>query len=90
MLHHVCPECGDAFDATRPAETCSGRCRQRRYTRRRHDRLEAETAARRTRAATLLALHSATIREGMALLNMDAVRPELDAIGAELETLVGA
>ncbi|MRX42352.1 hypothetical protein [Agromyces kandeliae] len=87
MLAHICPECDGEFFASRAdAITCGPRCRQR--AKRRRD--AATLAARDARIRALVALQSATIREGMALLDMDAVRPELERLGAELDALLGA
>lgn len=80
MLDFTCSECRRLFHAKRAdALTCSPRCRQRAKRRR-------DTDAR-ARMATLFALHSATLREGIALKSIDAVRPELERIAAEIDAL---
>lgn len=74
----TCRRCGASYEAVRSdSQWCGSACRG-----------AARRDKQRTRLAELLALHSATVREGMELLDMDAVRPELDRIAMELKALV--
>jgi hypothetical protein len=74
----TCHRCGTSYEAVRSdSRWCGNSCRA-----------AARRDTVRARVAALLALHSATVREGMARLDMDAVRPELDRIAAELDALV--
>ena len=56
----------------------------------RRERLDHEATARDARIRILVTLHTATLQEGLALADLDAVRPELDRIADELDALVGA
>ena len=78
---HVCPSCGEAFEAAPRAITCSGRCRQRRHT-----ALLAGRTARRERAFELLLAHGAEIRAAL-----DEGRPPrrevLDVLAQQMDAL---
>ena len=74
----TCRRCDASYEAVRSdSRWCGNACRA-----------AAGREDRRARVVTLLARQSATIRDGMARLDMDAVRPELDRIAAELDALV--
>lgn len=82
-----CDYCLETFDAERAsARFCSG---AHRTAANRRERARAR-GARDARIRSLVALHSATVREGMTLLDMDAVRPELDRIAGELDALLAS
>jgi hypothetical protein len=79
MHSPLCRRCAREFEATRSdARYCSPACRG------------ADWRARDARVRDLLMLHAAVVREGMALLSMEAVRPELDRIADELDALTEA
>lgn len=79
MPKQVCPRCGTEFVALRSdARYCRSACRA------------AAWRAREGRIRDLMRLHTAVVQEGMALKSMDAVRPELARIGAELDQLLAA
>ena len=83
MPFKICPECGASLIGQRAdAAVCGPSCRKRAWRRRR--------AERDARIRDLMRLHSATVREGMALLDLEAVRPELERIGAELDALLSS
>lgn len=84
MFQHACPECGDLFHSKRgDGVTCGPRCRQRAKRRR-----DAAVATRDARIRDLVRLHTAVMEEGLALLSMDAVNPELDRIADEIDSLL--
>lgn len=74
MLAHVCPECYRVLHSKRAdAITCGSRCRQRAKRRRDAEAL----AARDALICDLIALHSATVREGMAQAELDRIVDDL-------------
>lgn len=86
MAIATCDYCHGPFQAERPnrARFCSNAHRASA----RRARLEAEASTRDARVRDLIRLHTATLQEGMALLDLEAVRPELDRIADELDALV--